>query len=79
MPTVAGDIVITHAHAMESWHSVWRVKLDGEQTPHAWTRSAPVSGGAAAMALARLMVRESGGGAIYFQHQDSCGWVKLSD
>jgi hypothetical protein len=77
MPTVAGDVVISQAHVTDSWYWVWRVTLDREQAPSPLTRSSTVSDGAAAMALARLMVRGNRGGAIYFMALDTLSWTKF--
>ena len=80
MPTVAGDIVISHPTAATSHYSVWRVMLDGEQSANPLAYASSALGGSAAMMLARLMRRETRGvGAIYFIELDTLTWTKLSD
>jgi hypothetical protein len=79
MPTRIGDVVISHPSAKSWKYFVWRVFLNRQQVVNSRTAATAAIGGSAAMALARLMVREQGAGAIYFLQEDTLTWTKLSD
>lgn len=79
MPTVPGDVVISHPDATSNRYAVWRVTLDVQQSPNSRTPVFWVIGGAVAMARARLMLCESRGWEIYFVQLDTLTWTKLSD
>jgi hypothetical protein len=79
MPTVSGDVVITHPDATSNRYAVWRVMRDGEQTANPTAPVFWVIGGSVAMTRARLMLCESRGWAIYFVQLDTLTWTKLSD
>ncbi|MEO7274467.1 MAG: hypothetical protein ABIX28_11330 [Vicinamibacterales bacterium] len=79
LPTVAGDIVISHSAAVPTEHSVWHVTQDGEQSPNHLAYMSCAIGESEAIKLARLMVRDSHRGAIYVIEMESLVWTKLSD
>ena len=79
MPTVAGDIVITHVDASRSMHAVWTVAVDGERAAHPPPGAACALGADAAVSLARTMRRDSGGAAIFLFDPHTLNWTKLSD
>lgn len=79
MPTIVGDVVVSHATAITEQYSVWGVMQDGEQSPDPSAQIAWATGGSRAMSLARGMLRDNGVGAIYFLEEDSRTWIKFSD
>ncbi len=79
MPTRTGDVVVTHSAADPSRCQLWHVEADLQQTvsPSGYTSTA--CGLQAALKLAKMMGRESRGGAVFLRELDTLTWTKLSD
>jgi hypothetical protein len=76
MPTRDGDIVISHVEASAAFYLLWTVIDEGQQEPRPEQYASTALGRTAALALARMMARESRGAVIFLDAAMS-GWTKL--
>jgi hypothetical protein len=77
MPTRAGDIVISHAVASASFYVLWKVIDEGQQESRPEQYASTALGRTAALALARMMARESRG-AVFSLDAATSAWTKLA-
>jgi hypothetical protein len=75
MPTLDGDIVVTHNEYTHSLYVIWRVSSDGEQACGEWKASTLATAREEALQIAASMAADH---VIYSFDPGSDEWAKLA-
>ena len=75
IPTLNGDVVVTHNEYTHSVYVIWRVSGDGEQACREWKASALATAREDALKIATSMAANH---VIYWFDPGSDEWAKLA-
>jgi hypothetical protein len=76
MPTVAGDVVLTHGKRSIRQFTLWRVSADGAQSVNPSTEVQWI-GGQRAIKLAFQMAHDVRGASVFLLDTDRNAWARL--